>query len=79
MKNQAKTRTSAQRLNARYDKIWDTYKQIENAKKDLLPTISEYSYFLDEAEKKLKITRDEARDKYGKYSYGQWKKLLKLS
>lgn len=79
MKNAPKTRTSAQRYNARMEKIWNTYKGIEESRKDLLPTISDYSFFLDEVEKKMKISRDEARNKYGKYTYSQWKKLLKLA
>lgn len=70
--------TGAQRRNKKYDEIWDNYLRLEAAKKDLLPTCSEYSYFLDKAEKKFKISRDEARDKYGKYTCGQWKELLGL-
>ncbi len=73
-----KTRTGAQRYNARMDKIWDTYHKQEAARKDLLPTCTDYSFFLDKAVEKLKISRDEARDQYGKYTYGQWKELLKL-
>jgi hypothetical protein len=78
-KNMPKTRTSAQRLNARYDKIWDTYKKQEAAKWNLLPTCMEYAYFLDEAVKRLKITIEEARSKYGLYTYGQWKTLMGLA
>lgn len=74
--NMPKTRTGAQRLNAAYDKIWDRYKAQEAARKDLLPTCTDYAYFLDEAVKRLKISRDEARSKYGQYTYGQWKELL---
>lgn len=70
--------TRAERHNRMLDKVFNTYRQQEEAKKDLLPTISEYSYFLDKAEEKLKITRNQARDLYGKYTYGQWKELLKL-
>jgi len=70
--------TKAQRHNKMLDDTFNKYYAIEAAKKDFLPTISTYSYFLDEAEKRFKITRDEARDKYGKFTYGQWKELLKL-
>ena len=70
--------TKAERHNRMMDKVFNTYRQQEEAKKDFLPTISEYSYFLDEAQKRLNITRDEARNKYGKYTHGQWKELLKL-
>jgi len=70
--------TKAERHNRMMDRVYDTYKKQEEAKKDMLPTITEYSHFLDEAQKRLKITRDEARDKYGRYTHGQWKELLKL-
>lgn len=70
--------TKAERHNRMMDKAFNTYRQQQEAKKDFLPTINEYSYFLDEAQKKLNITRDEARNKYGKYTHGQWKELLKL-
>jgi len=45
---------------------------------DTLPTCSDYKRYLDEAEKQLKISRQEARNKYGQFTYGQWKELLKL-
>ena len=70
--------TKAERHNRMMDKVFNTYRQQQEAKKDFLPTISEYSHFLDEAQKRLNITRDEARNKYGKYTHGQWKELLKL-
>ena len=70
--------TKAQRHNAMMERVYAKYHEIENSKKDFLPTISEYSFFLDKAEEKLKITRDQARDLYGRYTYGQWKELLKL-
>ncbi len=70
--------TKAQRHNKMLDDTFNNYYRMEAAKKDFLPTISEYSHFLDKAVEKLKITRDEARDKYGKFTHGQWKELLKL-
>jgi len=70
--------TGAQRRNKKYDEIWDAYHKQEAARKDLLPTCTDYSFFLDKAVEKLKITKDEARDKYGKFTYGQWKDLLGL-
>lgn len=70
--------TKAERHNRMMDKVFNTYRQQQEAKKDFLPTISEYSYFLDKAVEKLKITRDEARNKYGLFTHGQWKELLKL-
>lgn len=71
--------TKAERHNRMLDRAFETYHQQENARKDILPTVTDYSYFLDEAVKRLKITKDEARDNYGKYTYGQWKELLKLA
>lgn len=70
--------TKAQRHNKMLDDVFNTYHKQEEAKKDFLPTITEYSYFLDKAESKFNITRNEARDKYGKFTHGQWKELLKL-
>lgn len=70
--------TKAQRHNKMLEDTYNTYRKQQEAKKNYLPTISEYSYFLDKAESQLKISRDEARDKYGKFTYGQWKELLKL-
>ena len=40
------------------------------------PTCSDYSRLLDLITRKRRISRDEARDLYGGYSYGQWKELL---
>lgn len=71
--------TGVQRRNKRYDAIWDAYKKQEEARKDLLPTCTDYSFYLDKAVEKMKITKDEARSKYGQYTYGQWKQLLGLS
>lgn len=70
--------TKAQRHNKMMDDVFNTYHKQEEAKKDFLPTITEYSYFLDKAENKFNITRNEACDKYGKFTHGQWKELLKL-
>lgn len=70
--------TAAQRYNKRMDAIFDKYHAIEASKADYLPTVTEYSHFLDEAVKRLKISRDEARSKYGQFTYKQWKELLQL-
>jgi len=70
--------TAAQRYNKRMDDIFNTYHAQQEAIKDYLPTCTQYTHFLDEAVKRLKISRDEARTKYGKYTHGQWKELLKL-
>lgn len=37
--------TKAERHNRMMDKVFNTYRQQQEAKKDFLPTISEYSYF----------------------------------
>jgi hypothetical protein len=44
---------------------------------DYSPTISDYSDLLYAAERRFNITRDEARDRYGNFTYAQWKELLK--
>jgi hypothetical protein len=36
----------------------------------------DYSALLPVAERKFGITRDEARDRYGNFTYAQWKELL---
>jgi hypothetical protein len=37
-----------------------------------------YGRYLEIAEEKLNITKDEARNKYGLYTVSEWEKLLKL-
>ena len=54
--------TKAERHNRMLNNAFDTYHRQQLEKRDFLPTISEYSHFLDEAVKRLKITRDEARN-----------------
>lgn len=70
--------TKAQRHNKMLNDTFETYRKQQLAKKDLLPTVTEYSHFLDKATEKLNISRDEARSKYGQFTYGQWKELLQL-
>lgn len=70
--------TRAERHNRMMDRVYTQYHKFEAAKRDLLPTCNEYAHFLDKAVEKLKITRDEARNKYGLFTYGQWKELLGL-
>ena len=70
--------TAAEKHNKMMDRVFNKYHEIERAKKDLLPTCTEYGFFLDKAQKKLKLSRDEARKNYGQFTYGQWKELLKL-
>ena len=45
--------------------------------KDILPTCYDYKKFLEEAVLKFDISINEARKKYGLYTYGQWQELLK--
>ena len=70
--------TKAQRHNKMLNDTFETYRKQQEAKKDLLPTCQEYSFFLDKAVEKLKITIDEARSKFGQFTYGQWKETLGL-
>lgn len=49
---------------------------IGGANDHLLPTVSEYSRYLDIAQNKFGISREQARKRYGQYTIGQWKKLL---
>ena len=42
-----------------------------------LPTCADYKNFLNQAILKFNISIDEARNKFGLYTYGQWQKLLK--
>ena len=44
--------------------------------KNTIPTCLDYSNFLNQAVLKLKISKSEARRKYGRYTYEQWQKLL---
>lgn len=43
---------------------------------NMLPTVLEYSRYLDIAQNQFGISREQARKKYGLYTIGQWKKLL---
>ena len=45
--------------------------------KNILPTCYDYKKFLNEAVLKFDISINEARKKYGLYTYGQWQELLK--
>jgi len=66
--------TGAQRHNKRMDKIWDNF-YIHQSKP---PPIHLYGRFLEIAEEKLNISKEEARNKYGLYTIQQWETLLKL-
>ena len=66
--------TKAQRHNRNLDRIFNDYKKHQ----ENLPTIHLYSRFLEIAEEKLSISKDEARNKYGLYTVKEWETLLKL-
>jgi hypothetical protein len=43
---------------------------------DFSPTVMDYDRLLDLATKKERISREEARERYGSCTYGQWRALL---
>lgn len=43
---------------------------------NLIPTCQDYSRLLMRAVDKFKITIEEARDRYGLFTYGQWQEVL---
>ena len=67
--------TKAQRYNKNLDRIFDTYNNHQNS----LPPIELYTKYLHEAVSKLKISINEARNRYGLYTTQQWESLLNLS
>lgn len=70
--------TKAERHNRMMDKVFDTHHKIEAVRKDLLPSCTDYDFYLTKAEKKFGLERNEARSRFGQFTYGQWKELLKL-
>lgn len=66
--------TKAEKHNRMLDKTFETYRKHQES----LPPCELYSRFLELAEEKLNITKDEARNKYGLYTVSEWEKLLKL-
>ena len=66
--------TRAEKHNRMLNKVFDQYNKHQNS----LPSCYLYSRFLDIAEEKLGISRDELRTKYGKYTISEWEKLLNL-
>jgi len=66
--------TKAERHNRMLHRVFDNYNKHQKS----LPPTQLYSRYLDIATEKLNITRDDARDKYGKYTVEQWEKLLNL-
>lgn len=70
----ANYKTGAQRHNDRQDKIWAKYYEHQSK----LPPAHLYGRFLELAQEKLKITKEEARKLYGQYTVQQWENLLSL-
>lgn len=66
--------TKAQRHNRNLENVFNNYRQHQES----LPSAHLYSRFLEIAEEKLFISKDEARNKYGLYTVKQWETLLKL-
>lgn len=54
-------------------------KTYQNAVSDFLPTVSDYGKLLCIACDKFKIDMNEARSKYGLYTWKQWDELLQLN
>ena len=65
--------TKAEKHNRMLNKIFDHYQQHQAS----LPCCHLYARFLEIAEEKLNITKDDARNKYGLYTVREWEKLLK--
>ena len=51
-------------------------KQRLNEKWDYFPTCLDYSTLLSLAESKFNISRKEARDRFGLFTYAQWADIL---
>ena len=66
--------TRAEKHNRMLDKTFEHYRQHQ----DSLPTCHLYGRFLEIAEEKLEITKDEARARYGQYTVKEWETLLGL-
>ena len=66
--------TKAQKHNRMLDRVLDFYNKHQSS----LPPCHLYGRFLEIAEEKLNITKDEARRKYGLYTVKEWESLLGL-
>jgi len=66
--------TKSERHNRMLDKTFDHYRHHQAS----LPPCTLYSRFLEIAEEKLGISKDEARRQYGLYTVQEWETLLKL-
>lgn len=66
--------TRAEKHNRSMDKIFDNYR----VSQECLPPCHLYGRYLEIAEEKLGITKEEARTKYGQYTVKEWETLLGL-
>lgn len=66
--------TRAQKHNRMLNETFDFYNNHQKS----LPKEPLFSRYLEIAEEKLSITKEEARIKYGKHTVSQWEKLLNL-
>ena len=66
--------TRAERHNRMLNDTLNFYKQHQAS----LPSCHLYGRYLEIAEEKLNITKDEARSKYGQYTVKEWEILLNL-
>lgn len=67
--------TKAEKYNRNLHKIFDDYRKHQES----IPNGHLYDRFLEIAEEKLKITKEQARKKYGLYTVKQWQELLNLN
>ena len=66
--------TRAEKHNRMLDKTFENYRVYQ----ECLPPCQLYGRYLEIAEEKLGITKDEARTKYGQYTVKEWETLLGL-
>lgn len=52
--------------------------RMERQNPEQLPTVMLYADLLSEAQRKFRITREQARERYGMYTNQQWLELLNL-
>ena len=66
--------TKAQRHNRNLENVFNNYRLHQES----LPSAHLYSRFLEIAEEKFSISKEEARNKYGLYTVKEWETLLSL-
>ena len=63
--------TKSEKYNRNLNRIFDSYRESQQK----LPPCELYARFLEIAEEKLNISKNEARIKYGQYTVQQWETL----